>query len=84
MNRLATLSRRTAGIALLGGLLLAASPALADRHHSQESGHPIRVAAYVLHPIGVVIDTVIFKPAHWFVHRADWIETLFGHSHEEY
>jgi uncharacterized membrane protein YhiD involved in acid resistance len=84
MTRLANLSRRTAGIAMLGALLFVAAPALADRHHSQESGHPLRIAAYVLHPIGVVIDTVIFRPAHWVVHRADWIETLFGHSHEDY
>jgi hypothetical protein len=23
------------------------------------------VVAYVLHPIGVVLDTLIFRPAHW-------------------
>ncbi len=67
-------------IALLAAALGAAPvPAAADEHDSQTSGHPIRVVAYVLHPVGVLIDTLIFRPAHWLVNREPW-KTLFGHS----
>jgi hypothetical protein len=69
---------------LLIGLLMAAlgaapSPAAADSHDPQNSGHPIRVAAYILHPVGVVIDTLIFRPAHWLVNHEPWM-SLFGHT----
>jgi hypothetical protein len=37
--------------------------------------------AYALHPIGVVLDTLIFRPAHWAVHHEP-LTTLFGHEHE--
>ncbi len=67
-------------VAILMLALLAPAGAWSDPHDPQESGHPFRVLAYVLHPVGVVIDTVVFRPAHWFVHRADWLETLFGHD----
>ena len=66
--------------ALMLGVLLLAAPAFADRHDPRESGHPLRILAYVLHPVGVIVDTVLFRPAHWVVHQADWLETLFGHE----
>ena len=74
--------RRALGITTLGALLLVAAPSFADSHDQRASGHPLRIIAYALHPVGVVVDTLIFRPAHWVVHRADWLETLFGHEHE--
>ena len=67
---------------VLAATLLLASPALADGHDSQTAGHPLRIAAYILHPVGVILDTLIFKPAHWLVHREPFT-TLFGHEREE-
>ena len=67
-------------ITLLAAALGAAPvPAAADEHDPQASGHPIRVAAYVLHPVGVLIDTLIVRPAHWLVSREPW-KALFGHT----
>ena len=67
-------------IALLAAALGAAPvPAAADEHDSQVSGHPVRVVAYVLHPVGVLIDTLIVRPAHWLVSREPW-KALFGHT----
>lgn len=60
----------------LGGL---AGTASADEHDPQESGHPLRVIAYVLHPLGVIVDTLVFRPAHWVVHHEPF-QTLFGHE----
>ncbi len=66
---------------LLFALALAGAPGLAqaDDHDPCRSGHPLRVAAYLLHPIGVIVDTLLFRPAHWFVHHEP-ARTLFGHD----
>ena len=68
-----------AAAALASSLLFAAAPALADDHDSGSSGHPLRIAAYLAHPVGVIIDTLIFQPAHWIVHFEPF-KTLFGHE----
>ena len=68
-------------IALLCALALSleAAPALADDHRSDRSGHPLKVIAVVLHPVGVVLDYVIFRPAHWLANREP-AKTLTGHE----
>jgi hypothetical protein len=68
-----------AAAALASSLLFAAAPALADDYDSEGSGHPLRIAAYLAHPVGVIIDTLIFRPAHWIVHFEPF-KTLFGHE----
>ncbi len=44
--------------------LACAQPALAHELEPEEAGHPLRVAAYILHPVGFVLYHAIFKPAH--------------------
>jgi hypothetical protein len=68
-----------AAAALASGLLFAAAPALGEEYDSEDSGHPLRIAAYLVHPVGVVIDTLIFRPAHWIV-SFEPFKTLFGHE----
>jgi hypothetical protein len=46
---------------------------------AEDSGHPLRIAAYLAHPIGVIIDTLIFRPANWIAHIEPF-RTLFGHE----
>ncbi len=46
-------------------LLAVASPAAAEEYDETYSGHPLRIVAYVLHPVGVILDTLIFRPFHW-------------------
>ncbi len=67
-----------AGVALVG-LLLAGLPALADEHDPKVSGHPLRILAYAMHPVGVIVDTLVFRPAHWLV-SYEPLKTLFGHE----
>ena len=66
--------------ALLVAIMLAlASPVVADEYDNSNAGHPVRVVAYILHPIGVVIDYVLMRPAHWLV-GFEPFRTLFGHE----
>lgn len=76
--RCTSLRRTLAALALLAGLALA-GPAAADEYDARRAGHPLRVAAYVLHPIGVTLDYLLFRPAHW-VGSLPVIRTLFGHE----
>jgi hypothetical protein len=71
---------RTTLLAATAAALLALAPsAHADDHDPKRAGHPVRIAAYVLHPIGVMLDFLIVRPAHWVVEREPF-RTLFGHE----
>ena len=56
-----------------------ATPALSDEYDDTDSGHPIRIIAYALHPVGVVLDYLILRPAHW-IGSHEPFKTLFGHE----
>ncbi len=62
--------------------LLAPTVAVADEYDDSRSGHPLRVAAYLLHPVGVLLDYAIFRPAHW-IGSHEPLRTIFGHTGEE-
>jgi hypothetical protein len=83
MNRGRTRKTRLGGAfvaATLALALLSAAPAAAHRDHDpQQSGHPLRILAYVVHPVGVILDYVIFRPAHWLGNHEPF-QTLFGHK----
>jgi len=71
--------RRAAAMLAVATSLLAATPAFADEYDPKSSGHPLRIIAYVVHPVGVIIDTLIFRPAHW-IGSFEPFKTLFGHE----
>ena len=71
--------RRTAATGLALGLLALATPAAADEYDPRYSGHPLRIAAYVLHPFGVLVDYLVLRPAHW-VGSKEPFRTIFGHD----
>jgi hypothetical protein len=70
---------RTLAVALALSLAGAAAPARAGttRYDPQRAGHPLRMVAYALHPVGVVLDTLIFHPA-WWLGTHEPLRTLFG------
>ncbi len=75
-------SRRSGKARLLAvvvalAMLAAASPAAAEEYDETYSGHPLRVIAYVLHPVGVILDTLIFRPLHW-IGSHEPLKTLVG------
>lgn len=66
--------------ALVGAALLAgAAPVAADEYDSQRAAHPMRILGYILHPVGVILDTLIARPAHFIVSHEPF-RTLFGHT----
>jgi hypothetical protein len=78
-RRLRRASRVLALLALLALGPLDPAIGRADDHEPREGAHPVRIAAYVLHPIGVILDWVLVRPAHWLVEREPF-RTLFGHE----
>jgi hypothetical protein len=50
-----------------------------DPHDPTRAMHPVRVAAYVLHPVGVLLDYTIVRPAVW-VARQEPFRTIFGYG----
>jgi hypothetical protein len=67
------------GLATALALAALATPALAGttRYNPRQSGHPLRIIAYAAHPIGVIIDTLVFHPA-WWLGTHEPLRTLFG------
>jgi hypothetical protein len=59
--------------------IASASPSRADDYDKKASGHPLRIIAYVLHPVGVAIDYLLLRPAHWLGSHEP-LKTIFGHE----
>ncbi len=53
-----------------------------DEYDDTQS-HPIRIAAYLLHPVGYALEWVIFRPFHYFVSMPDVAEAT-GHRPHGY
>lgn len=67
-------------IAFVLWLMLGARPGLAapDEYDDSQS-HPLRVAAYLLHPIGWLTEWIIYRPFHLLVSATEPQEAFFGH-----
>ncbi|HXZ86347.1 MAG TPA: hypothetical protein VEI82_12755 [Myxococcota bacterium] len=68
---------RTLALALLLASLAAPAWSGTTRYNPRRAGHPLRMVAYALHPIGVVADTLLFHPA-WWLGTHEPLRTLFG------
>ncbi|MCX8073071.1 MAG: hypothetical protein N3C12_11555 [Candidatus Binatia bacterium] len=61
--------------------VLAVAPqvrAEAEDQFDETQTHPIRVAAYLIHPVGFALEWVIFRPLHYVVSRPG-LDKVFGH-----
>ena len=52
--------------------------AAADEYDDSQS-HPLRVAAYLLHPVGWLAEWIVFRPFHFMVSATEPQEAFFGH-----
>ncbi len=48
-----------------------------ETYEPDRAGHPLRVVAYALHPVGVILDYAILRPAYWLGSHEP-LRTLFG------
>jgi hypothetical protein len=81
-RRLCTWGLRAVCLLTVAGLLAfaAATPeAEADSYDPQKAGHPLRITAYLLHPVGVLIDYGLMRPCFWVVKREPFA-SIFGYK----
>lgn len=52
--------------------------ASAHDYDRDDDGHPLRIAAYIVHPVGIACEYVISRPIHWLVSQPKW-NVIFGH-----
>ena len=68
-------------VAVAGVLTFTATmgEAQADTYDPKKAGNPIRIAAYILHPVGVLLDYGLMRPCCWVVQREPF-STIFGYQ----
>jgi hypothetical protein len=69
-------------VALLGSVQLSFAVGGADDYDDSQS-HPLRLAAYILHPIGYTLEWLVTRPFHELVAQPD-LAPVFGHTSHEY
>jgi len=55
----------------------------AEQYDPQKAGNPIRIAAYILHPVGVLLDYGLMRPCFYVVKREPF-STIFGYVPPRY
>lgn len=73
-------SSRISLVSLTLCLILVAKPGWAapDEYDDSQS-HPLRIAAYLLHPVGWITEWIVFRPFHFMVSASKPQEAFFGH-----
>jgi outer membrane protein OmpA-like peptidoglycan-associated protein len=64
-------------------LSLAFSPKLslaASDEYDDSQSHPLRVAAYLIHPVAFLVEWTVFRPLHYLVSATEPQEAFFGHT----
>jgi len=84
VRRLCTLALQALCLVAVAGVLTftaTVGEAEADRYDPKKAGNPIRISAYILHPVGVLLDYGLMRPCFWVVQREPF-STIFGYEHE--
>ena len=69
--------------------LLAGNAVAGSDYDQTYDAHPIHIAAYAIHPVGVALEWLIFRPIHAMV-SFPYVSYVFGHrindgiNHQEY
>jgi hypothetical protein len=69
--------------ALVWALVLGPSPARAHDAYDDSQSHPLRIAAYAIHPVGFALEWLVTRPLH-FVASEPRLEPIFGHRPHEH
>ncbi|HVP30624.1 MAG TPA: hypothetical protein VMW35_15830 [Myxococcota bacterium] len=78
-ERVASAWRRSFAALALAALLAGAAGARADEFDPRRAGNPVRIVAYILHPIGFAFEWLVMRPAHWVVSHEPF-SAIFGHE----
>ena len=65
-------------LALILTLTAGVAAAVPDEYDDSQS-NPLRLAAYLVTPVGVGLEWLIFRPFHYIVSRP-YLEPIFGHQ----
>jgi len=68
-------------VALLGSARL--SYAIGGDDYDDSQSHPLRLLAYIVHPVGYTLEWLVTRPFHELVSQPD-LEPIFGHTSHEY
>ena len=60
----------------------AGSAAAVPDDYDETQSHPLRIVAYLIHPIGFTVEWLVFRPFHYLVSRPA-LEPVFGHRPHE-
>jgi hypothetical protein len=74
--------RLLAALAVVAGVMGAVGTARAHDHYDDSQSHPLRVAAYMVNPVGWALEWMIFRPMHFLVSNPD-LEQITGHHPHE-
>jgi len=69
-------------VALLATLIGVPTRARAHDAYDDSESHPLRLAAYVLHPVGWGLEWAMMRPIHFIVSNPQ-LEPIFGHTPHE-
>jgi hypothetical protein len=63
-------------------MALSTPAAWAHEYDRDDSDHPLRYVAYVVHPVGVAVEYAVLRPIHWLVSQPN-LDIIFGHEPRE-
>jgi len=69
-------------LGLLAGLLAGPTTARAHDAYDDSESHPLRLAAYAVHPVGFALEWLVVRPIHFAVSNPR-VEHIFGHVPHE-
>jgi outer membrane protein OmpA-like peptidoglycan-associated protein len=67
-----------AALVLISALGTKTAFAAADEYDDSQS-NPLRIAAYLMHPVGWLAEWIVFRPFHFIVSATEPQEAFFGH-----
>ena len=76
------MTRLLTALALMTTLSLLPAPVRAHDTYDDSESHPLRMAAYALHPVGWGLEWLVFRPIHFVVSNPR-VEHIFGHVPHE-
>jgi hypothetical protein len=76
------MKRIVLALAVVGWMGMAPMAARAHDAYDDSQAHPLRIAAYLINPIGFTVEWLVTRPFHFMVSQPQ-AEPVFGHTAHE-